>query len=367
MKSTIKNTIGGASSALKRPDQIKAWLDERVIGQEEAKVTLSVAVYNHYKRLLHRGDPRSKVRLDKSNIILLGETGCGKTLLMKSIAEFLDVPCYIQDCTKITASGYVGSDVEDCLAGLLRACDYDMERAQRGIIVLDEGDKIARKEAGISITRDVSGECVQQSLLKIVEGDLVGVPPMGGRKHPEQPLLYVDTTDILFVLSGAFVGLDGIVARRTGADKSRIGFREVPVEKAPSSCLGDVTPADLREFGLIPEFIGRFPVITHVDPLRREDLLRILTEPRNAIISQYKELLRVDGIALSFSDDALEAIVDETLKLSTGARGLRLVLEKAMQDIMYRAPLLAEEGTTKIRIGAKDILRTTGKDLRKAE
>ena len=368
MKSTIKNTIGGASSALTRPDQIKAWLDERVIGQEEAKVSLSVAVYNHYKRLLHRGDPRSKVHLDKSNIILLGETGCGKTLLMKSIAEFLDVPCYIQDCTKITASGYVGSDVEDCLAGLLRACDYDMERAQRGIIVLDEGDKIARKEAGISITRDVSGECVQQSLLKIVEGDLVGVPPMGGRKHPEQPLLYVDTTDILFVLSGAFVGLDGIVAHRTGSDKNRIGFLEAPVEdNAGASNLGDVTPADLREFGLIPEFIGRFPVITHVDPLRREDLLRILTEPRNAIISQYKELLREDGIALSFGDDALEAIVDETLKLSTGARGLRLVLEKTLQDIMYRAPLLAEEGTTKIRIGAKDIRHSTRKDLRKAE
>ena len=352
-----KNMNNGTSQALKRPDQIKAWLDERVIGQEEAKVTLSVAVYNHYKRLQHQDDPHSKVRLDKSNIILLGETGCGKTLLMKSIAEFLDVPCHIQDCTKITASGYVGSDVEDCLAGLLRACNYDIDKAQRGIVVLDEGDKIARKEAGISITRDVSGECVQQSLLKIVEGDLVGVPPMGGRKHPEQPLLYVDTTNILFVLSGAFVGLDGIVAHRTGSDKNRIGFREAPVEdNAGASNLGDVTPADLREFGLIPEFIGRFPVITHVNPLRKEDLLRILTEPKNAIVSQYKELLRQDGITLSFDADALEAIVDETLKLSTGARGLRLVLEKAMLNIMYKAPLLAEEGIKKIRIVGKDIL-----------
>ena len=270
---------------IKRPDQIKAWLDRRVIGQDEAKITLSVAIYNHYKRIAHRDDPERSTKIDKSNIILLGETGCGKTLLVRSIAEFLDVPCYIQDSTKLTASGYVGSDVEDCLAGLLRACNYDMEKARKGIIVLDEGDKIAKKEAGPSITRDVSGECVQQSLLKIVEGDLVGVPPMGGRKHPEQPLLYVDTTDILFVLSGAFVGLDALVARRTGRDSSRIGFTSPAAGGADGGgdLLDDVTPEDLRRFGLIPEFIGRFPVVTHVEGLGRDALVRILTEPQNAI------------------------------------------------------------------------------------
>ena len=269
-----------------RPDQIKAWLDERVIGQEEAKKTLSVAVYNHYKRIIHRDDPECKTRIDKSNVILLGNTGCGKTLLVKSIAELLNVPCYIQDCTKITASGYVGSDVEDCLAGLLRSCDYDIEAAQHGIVVLDEGDKIARKEAGISITRDVSGECVQQSLLKIVEGDLVGVPPMGGRKHPEQPLMYVDTTDILFILSGAFVGLEDIISGRIGADSHRIGFGNGAGNQDPvEDILSEVTPEDIRDFGFIPEFIGRFPVITHVNPLSCEDLERILSEPKDSLLS----------------------------------------------------------------------------------
>ena len=360
------NNNSSKIAGLKRPDQIKAWLDERVIGQDDAKITLSVAVYNHYKRLLHKEGPSGRVRIDKSNIILLGETGCGKTLLMKSIAEFLDVPCYIQDCTKITASGYVGSDVEDCLVGLLRTCNYDMDRAQRGIVILDEGDKIARKEAGVSITRDVSGECVQQSLLKIVEGDLVGVPPMGGRKHPEQPLLYIDTSNILFVVSGAFVGLEDIVARRIGADRNRIGFRDTPAERMPS-CLGEVSPADLREFGFIPEFIGRFPVITHVDSLGGEELLRILTEPRNAIISQYVELLRQDGITLSFGEDALRAVVDETLRLGTGARGLRLVLERSMRDIMFRAPALAAAGKRKICIKADDIIGASCKEIRKAE
>ena len=354
-----KNTI-------KRPDQIKAWLDRRVIGQDEAKITLSVAIYNHYKRIAHRDDPERGANIDKSNIILLGETGCGKTLLVKSIAKFLDVPCYIQDTTKLTASGYVGSDVEDCLAGLLRACNYDMEKAKRGIVVLDEGDKIAKRTAGPSITRDVSGECVQQSLLKIVEGDLVGVPPMGGRKHPEQPLLYVDTTDILFILSGAFVGLEGIVARRIGSGQKKIGFRCVEEERRASS-LGDVTPADLRDFGLIPEFIGRFPVITHVNPLKREDLLRILSEPEDSLISQYTELLREDGIELVVGDDAREAVVDEAVSLGTGARGLRLVMEKAMRDVMYSAPAKAARGEKKIVLTAEDISQRFRKNLRKAE
>ena len=363
------NTNGKTSRIpvkLRRPDQIKAWLDRRVIGQDEAKITLSVAVYNHYKRIAHRDDPESCAKVGKSNIILLGETGCGKTLLVKSIAQYLDVPCYIQDSTKITASGYVGSDVEDCLAGLLRACNYDMEKAQRGIIVLDEGDKIAKKDAGPSITRDVSWESVPQSLLKIVEGDLVGVPPMGGRKHPEQPLLYVDTSDILFILSGAFVGLGDIVARRTGADSHRIGFMETPAE-GQASTLADVTPADLREFGFIPEFIGRFPVITHVNPLSRGDLLRILTEPEDSLIAQYKELLRQDGIELDVDEGAMQAVVDETLKLGTGARGLRLVMEKAMLDVMYNAPAMAARGRKRIVLGAEDISKKFRKDLRKAE
>ena len=351
---------------IKRPDQIKAWLDRRVIGQDEAKITLSVAIYNHYKRIAHRDDPDRGAKIDKSNIILLGETGCGKTLLVRSIAEFLDVPCYIQDSTKLTASGYVGSDVEDCLAGLLRACNYDMEKARKGIIVLDEGDKIAKKEAGPSITRDVSGECVQQSLLKIVEGDLVGVPPMGGRKHPEQPLLYVDTTDILFILSGAFVGLGDIVARRTGHGCRRIGFQGAP-EREQASSLADVTPADLREFGLIPELIGRFPVITNVDSLGRAELLRILSEPENSLIGQYTELLREDGVELVVGDDAREAVVDAALSLGTGARGLRLVMEKAMRDVMFNAPAMASRGKRKIVLGAEDISRKFRKDFRKAE
>ena len=342
-----------------RPDQIKAYLDKHVIGQDEAKKDLAVAVYNHYKRIAHRGDPRCKVRLDKSNIILLGSTGCGKTLLVKTIAELLDVPCYIQDCTKITASGYVGSDVEDCLAGLLRACNYDMERARRGIVMLDEGDKIARKEAGPSITRDVSGECVQQSLLKIVEGDTVGVPPMGGRKHPEQPLLYIDTTDILFILSGAFVGLEDIISRRTGrGGPGRIGFtRNDAQEEKGGSLLDDVRPEDLREFGFIPEFIGRFAVMTHVNPLDRDALVRILTEPRNSITAQYRELLREDGIDLDFDRKALEAIADAALEAGTGARGLRIILEKVMRDVMFDAPRDAEENHAGALTSTADYVR----------
>lgn len=352
---------------LRRPDQIKAWLDKHVIGQDEAKKTLSVAVYNHYKRIMHRDDPGCKVNIDKSNVILLGPTGCGKTLMVKKIAEYLDVPCYIQDCTKITASGYVGSDVEDCLVGLLRSCNYDMEKAEHGIVILDEGDKIAKKEAGVSITRDVSGECVQQSLLKIVEGDIVGVPPFGGRKHPEQSLLYVNTKDILFILSGAFVGLDGIVDRRMGRDRKRIGFHEGE-KPQEGSHLEDVAPEDLREFGMIPEFIGRFPVITYVDPLDKAALKRILTEPKDAIVNQYEELLREDGIDLSVNPDALDAIADEAARLGTGARALRGIMEKVMRDIMFDAPKdAAYNNAAALTLTAETVGRFIGKDLRKAE
>ena len=350
---------------LKRPDEIKALLDERVIGQDEAKKTLAVAVYNHYKRILNSGRG-SKVKIDKSNVILLGGTGCGKTLLVKTLAEILNVPCYIQDCTKITASGYVGSDVEDCLVGLLRACNYNMDMARMGIVMLDEGDKIAKKEAGVSITRDVSGECVQQSLLKIVEGDNVGVPPMGGRKHPEQPLLYVDTTNILFILSGAFVGLEDIVAKRIGADTRRIGFHTEETRRR-GSCLNEVRPEDLREFGFIPEFIGRFPVITHVDSLDRESLLRILTEPKDSIVSQYRELLRMDGLSLTIDDDALGAIADRAIEMGTGARSLRIILEKVMRDVMFDAPALAARGVKEIRVGKEEISGAGGKNLRAAQ
>lgn len=352
---------------LKRPDQIKAYLDRYVIGQDEAKKTLAVAVYNHYKRISHIDDRNCKVKIDKSNIILLGETGCGKTLMIKTIAQLLNVPYHIQDSTKITASGYVGSDVEDCLVGLLRACNYNVEKAETGIIMLDEGDKIAKKEAGVSITRDVSGECVQQSLLKIVEGDLVGVPPMGGRKHPEQSLLYIDTTNILFILSGAFVGLDGIIAKRTGKGLNRIGFSNIEGQSAQSR-LEDVSPEDLREFGLIPEFIGRFPVITNVQPLDKDALVRILTEPQDAITKQYIELMREDGIELSFEPEALSVIAETALGLGTGARGLRIVMEKVMRDIMFDAPRNAAlHKITSLTLTKKDIIPILGKEFKLAE
>ena len=356
-----------AQKCIPSPDQIKAVMDRHVIGQDEAKKTLAVAVYNHYKRILHKDDPKCQVQLDKSNVILLGPTGCGKTLLVKTIAEALDVPCYIQDCTKITASGYVGSDVEDCLVGLLRASNYNIARAEKGIVMLDEGDKIAKKEAGPSITRDVSGECVQQSLLKIVEGDLVGVPPAGGRKHPEQPLLYVNTQNILFILSGAFVGLEDIIAKRTGRGGSRIGFTASEEKTSTDGILADVSAQDLRDFGLIPEFAGRFPIVSYVDPLDEDTLVRILTDPQDSLVAQYTELLREDGINLSFTPEALRTVARQAFTLGTGARGLRGILEKVMRDIMFDAPSRAGKGCRKIRITEADILAKVCKDFRTAE
>ena len=341
------NNMPNNSVNLMRPDEIKKYLDQYVIGQDEAKRVLSVAVYNHYKKIVYNNTAMNDLEMEKSNILLLGNTGCGKTLLIKTIAKLLNVPCYIQDCTKITASGYVGSDVEDCLVGLLRSCNYNMEAAQMGIVMLDEGDKIAKKDAGPSITRDVSGECVQQSLLKIVEGDVVGVPPMGGRKHPEQSLLYVDTKNILFILSGAFSGLEDIIKRRMGG--GRIGFNGDSFEVIDSnSCNKYATPQDIRDFGMIPEFVGRFPIITNVEPLSIDDLVTILKEPKNAIIKQYTELMRVDNVNLSFTDEALTEIARIAHSLGTGARGLRTIIETIMTDVMFEYPSKAAKAKTVI-------------------
>ena len=366
VKNTVAKTAQGASriQGLMSPAEIKKHLDKYVIGQEDAKKTLSVAVYNHYKRLLHNLGGRAAVEIDKSNVILLGETGCGKTLLVKTIARLLDVPCYIQDCTKITESGYVGSDVEDCLVGLLRESNYNLEKAQMGIVMLDEADKLAKVEAGPSITRDVGGVGVQQSLLKIVEGDKVGVPPAGGRKHPEQPLIYVDTTNILFVMSGAFVGLDDIVSRRLGTGRGRIGYDVAPADGSSLTPLQYVIPQDLREFGMIPEFIGRFPVVTYVNPLGKNDLVTILTKPKNALVKQYAELLKYDDVKLDFTKGALEDIAELSMGLGTGARGLRTIMETVMTDAMFEAAGGAWSGKT-FTVDSKAVRRYTEKKFGK--
>ena len=369
MNGNTTTTNHMTENTLKRPDQIKAYLDKYVVGQDEAKKTLSVAVYNHYKRILHRKDPACKVRLDKSNIILLGETGCGKTHLVKTVAEMLGVPCYIGSATSLTASGYVGDDIESLLSGLLSNCGYDVEKAKTGIVFIDEIDKIAKKDTGVSITRDVSGECVQQGLLKMVEGHEMGVQPFGGRKHPEQPLIKVDTSDILFIVSGAFVGLEDIIARRLGVDSGRIGFEGTPSAGGRDSrLLSQVTAQDLREFGMIPEFVGRFPVIAHVDALDRSDLRRILTEPKNSIVAQYTELFREDGFRIKFTDEALETVAGMAIDLKTGARGLRSIMEKSLEGIMFGAPKAAADGKTGDIVITKDVI--TGeymKRFRKAE
>lgn len=340
---------------LPSPAEIKGFLDQYVIGQEDAKKTLAVAVYNHYKRIIYNNNPNRNMDIEKSNIVLLGSTGSGKTLLVKTIAKMLDVPCYIQDCTKITESGYVGSDVEECLVGLLRTCNYDVERAECGIVMLDEGDKLATKGAGPSITRDVSGEGVQQSLLKIVEGDVVGVPPAGGRKHPEQPLIYVNTQNILFILSGAFVGLDKIVESRIG--RASIGFNTTSVKLDDEDNLNSlVTPQDLKDFGLIPELVGRFPVIAYTNKLTEDDLVRILKEPKNAVIKQFTELMAMDGIHLKFDESALKYIANTAINLETGARGLRTIIEEVLAEAMYQAPDNMRSGkTTTLKITEKEV------------
>lgn len=322
---------------LLKPEEIKEFLDDYVIGQDEAKKVLSVAVYNHYKRIMAQRD--LGVELNKSNILMLGPTGCGKTLLAQSLAKILNVPFAIADATALTEAGYVGEDVENILLKLIQAADYDIERAEYGIIYLDEIDKITRKSENPSITRDVSGEGVQQALLKIVEGTVANVPPQGGRKHPHQELIQIDTTNILFICGGAFEGIDKIIEKRI--DQKSIGFNAEIAEKHEDDVdklLAQVLPQDLVKFGLIPELVGRVPVTVSLEMLDHDALIRILTEPKNAIVKQYQKLLKLDGVKLVFDDSALNEIADISLKRKTGARGLRAIMENTMMDIMYRAP-----------------------------
>ena len=326
------------SLVLQKPQEIKDFLDSYVIGQEQAKKVLSVAVYNHYKRLLQKNDEADEVEIEKSNIVLVGQTGTGKTLLAKSIAKMLNVPFCIADATILTEAGYVGEDVESILSRLLQAADYDVALAERGIVFVDEIDKIARKNDNASITRDVSGEGVQQALLKLLEGAEVNVPPQGGRKHPEQKLISINTRNILFICGGAFSGIERIIERRVKT--STIGYSSSQENTTidPESLLQYIAPTDLKSFGLIPELIGRFPVLSYLQPLDEKALRRIITEPKNALIKQYIKLFEMDGVKLSFEKEVLDFIVQKAVEYNLGARGLRSICEAILTDLMFNLP-----------------------------